>query len=461
MNEMEARERTRGWRNTIATAALLFFLYEVFRPHENRMWFAISIFLVVYLYMLWARRGKRQQIARLAAAVLLITIVATGHFAAQGQPHYGLLWPLIAFLAMIRRPYEPAARVLVFLTGLEIVIFSYNGLFPYENILAVCGIYLTIRSRGHLRDAFRVIQNQLSELNRAHSELQLAHKELQEASMNSMRYAALSERTRIARDIHDGLGHQLTSLIVQLQALELMLDNKPEAAHEAVGRLLDTARAGMQEVRAAVSEWKEDEGGLGVAALHGLVYQTSANTKLRVHWEADSELSEWAPETAIALYRTLQEALTNILRHAEATEVTVKLAETDSQIHMTIADNGNWREGTLENLELQQVYGAESRNGARSGHDVKSVRYAKNVYNAKAEHGPEEKDGAESGHGAGPAPHATTGSGQRGIAERCAAIGGTARFEQGVPSGLVIKVILPIEPNGPRAGTKAGSGQPS
>lgn len=68
----------------------------------------------------------------------------------------------------------------------------------------------------------------LQELNKAHQELQEAHAELQEATMHSMKYAALEERMRLAREIHDGLGHQLTSLIVQLQALEIMLPGEPK-----------------------------------------------------------------------------------------------------------------------------------------------------------------------------------------------------------------------------------------
>jgi signal transduction histidine kinase len=87
-----------------------------------------------------------------------------------------------------------------------------------------------------------------------------------------MRYAALEERTRLAREIHDGIGHQLTSLIVQLQALEIMLPNNPEDASRAVTQMLGISRRAMAEVRLAVREWSSDEMGLGLVALKGLVF---------------------------------------------------------------------------------------------------------------------------------------------------------------------------------------------
>jgi signal transduction histidine kinase len=76
----------------------------------------------------------------------------------------------------------------------------------------------------------------------AHEELHQAHAELQEAAVRSMRYAALEERVRLSSEIHDGVGHQLTSLIIQLQALELMLPDDVEQASAVVPEMIVVAR---------------------------------------------------------------------------------------------------------------------------------------------------------------------------------------------------------------------------
>ncbi|MCM2532426.1 histidine kinase dimerization/phosphoacceptor domain-containing protein [Neobacillus pocheonensis] len=116
----------------------------------------------------------------------------------------------------------------------------------------------------------------LEELNKAYSDLKIAHDELQEANIVSMRYAALAERAKIARDIHDGLGHNMTSLIIQLQVLEVMLTNNKDEASKKINEILAIAHEGMEEVRRAVREWANDNEMLGLVALRGLITQTEA-----------------------------------------------------------------------------------------------------------------------------------------------------------------------------------------
>lgn len=232
-------------------------------------------------------------------------------------------------------------------------------------------------------------QLRLQELNKAHKELQEAHAELQEAAVHSMRYAALEERTRLSREIHDGLGHQLTSLIVQLQALEIMLPDDPKKASETISQLLQIARQAMAEVRTAVREWSNDEMGLGLVALKGLVSQIQGRSSIKFDFVQDSEMTEWPIEISIVLYRVLQESLTNILRHSNATSVTVRIKENDDQIFLTIADNGNY----TENAPL------------------------------------------------------TPGFGLQGMMERCRLYGGNCTFSQEEPHGLRIEATLPMTPN--------------
>jgi signal transduction histidine kinase len=157
-----------------------------------------------------------------------------------------------------------------------------------------------------------------------------------------MRYAALEERTRLAREIHDGIGHQLTSLIIQLQALEIMLPDNPKEASELVSQLLPIARRAMAEVRLAVREWSDDEMGLGLIALKGLVSQTQARSELHISFIQDSEITEWPVDTSIVLYRILQESLTNILRHSCAKSVTVYIREKEDKIVLVVSDDGQY-----------------------------------------------------------------------------------------------------------------------
>src|SRR5690606_3128397 len=127
-------------------------------------------------------------------------------------------------------------------------------------------------------------------------------------SVQAMGYAALTERTRLARDIHDGFGHQMTSLIVQLQALKLMIPLDPAGAADNVDEILKVARKGMDEVRLAVKEWSDDEKGMGPIALKGLVSQIEANSTVRIQYREIGLIREWPIDCSVVLYRVLQEA---------------------------------------------------------------------------------------------------------------------------------------------------------
>ncbi|WP_249856877.1 sensor histidine kinase [Bacillus safensis] len=227
----------------------------------------------------------------------------------------------------------------------------------------------------------------LQEINKAHQELKEAHAELQEATMNSMKYAALEERIRLAREIHDGLGHQLTSLIIQLQALEIMLPDEPKKASEVTAQLLQIARQAMAEVRFSVKEWSSDEMGLGIIALKGLVSQIQGRSPIKFNFVQESKISEWPNETSIVLYRTLQESLTNILRHSNATSVTIHLQEVNDEIILKVSDNGDY----VNDVPLK------------------------------------------------------VGFGLNGMIERCQQQGGTCTFTSVKPHGLCIEITLPIE----------------
>lgn len=162
-------------------------------------------------------------------------------------------------------------------------------------------LYVCIRAINTLKEAYRLSQLHLQELDEVHRALQQMHEALQEASVHFMRYAALAERTRLARDMHDGLGHQLAS------------------------------------------------------------------------------------EVSVALYRILQEALTNIMRHAEATAACIQIQEHNQQVILTVSDNGCYTEKT----ELSPSF------------DIK------------------------------------------GIMERSQSLGGSCTFAQNQPHGLRVQVTLP------------------
>lgn len=152
------------------------------------------------------------------------------------------------------------------------------------------------------------------------------------------------EQKRIAREVHDELGQQITGLKMNIAWLRRKLEavGGLEQAREKLGEtdsLLDSA---VQTIRKIASELRPsvlDDLGL----LPALEWQTREFTKrfgIRVDLNTPSSLPEMEPPIATGIFRLYQESLTNIARHAGASRVTAQISLNDSQLTLTVSDNG-------------------------------------------------------------------------------------------------------------------------
>lgn len=311
-------------------------------------WIVFALASFAYVAYIWLRGHIRSFRPYLGISALIIACAIFLHMR-HPLPDlvYGrnlalvLLWPLVWILATVPLRYVKQASAVAVLILAAVYYINRNASSPFDQLLAPLGIYLGVRGFASLRESSRVSKRHLSELHEAHARLQRAHEDLQEAGMQSLRYAALSERTRLARDIHDGIGHQLTSLIVQMQALEIMLPAQAERAAEQVPIMLETARKAMSEVRSAVREWSDDETGLGIAALKGLAGQSAAQSGIEFRFECDErKMPELPLDTGVILYRVLQETLTNVMKHSGANRAVIRLEAVEGRAVLSVSDNG-------------------------------------------------------------------------------------------------------------------------
>lgn len=170
----------------------------------------------------------------------------------------------------------------------------------------------------------------------AHQQLALYARDIEELSI-------MRERNRIAREIHDNLGHYLTAINMQAQAAQAVLATSPAQTENALTHIQNLAREGLQEVRksiAAVREFPLERRSLH-EAIDSLVKESRARG-LHITFQIEGERIPSTAEVEITLYRVIQEALTNIHKHARATHVMIVLAyhHGTSTVHLSITDNG-------------------------------------------------------------------------------------------------------------------------
>ena len=184
------------------------------------------------------------------------------------------------------------------------------------------------------------------------------------------------ERTRIARELHDEVGQTLTAIALRAQRAAM----RAESTDEALADIADTALRSLEDVRRIGRELRPealDDLGL-VNALIALCARVDRQRGLRVSRDLDWHLPELSPEVELVIYRAAQEALTNVLRHANATKVLVTLKSRDRQVVLSVSDDGSGMrngagEGGLRGMqERAMVIGAELeiRPGARRGTEI-------------------------------------------------------------------------------------------
>jgi two-component system sensor histidine kinase UhpB len=144
------------------------------------------------------------------------------------------------------------------------------------------------------------------------------------------------ERQRVARELHDEVGQVLTSVMLELeQAARGHEDDELVAAREAVRHALEEVRRIARELRPEVL----DDLGLQ-SALRSLCTAAAAHRGLRVERRLELADDELSPEVELVVYRIAQESLTNVMRHAGASEVVVGLRSVDGGLRLVVRDNG-------------------------------------------------------------------------------------------------------------------------
>jgi signal transduction histidine kinase len=234
----------------------------------------------------------------------------------------------------------------------------YHRAGPAEIAVVVIGVlgasvplYFTSGSvLSALGTAFGVTALVLSAINRRNREAQVEELEVslarkQAAIEEHSRAAALAERARIARDVHDVLAHSLAGLSLSLQGTRLMLarDGASSEAIEQVTRAQGLAAEGLAEARRAVAALREDAVP-DVRALSDLVMAYRLESGATADFEVRGVERELPADVMSTLYRTVQEALVNTRKHAPGAPVVVTLSYGEDVL-LTIEDRPGRRPG--------------------------------------------------------------------------------------------------------------------
>jgi signal transduction histidine kinase len=196
------------------------------------------------------------------------------------------------------------------------------------------------------------------------------------------RAAAVNERTRIARELHDVIAHSVSVMVIQAGGARMVMDSEPARAEGSLRSVERAGREALAEMRRLLGllDSGEDPRALapqpGLADIEDLVSRTcTAGLEAKLHVEGEPAMV--SPALDLCAYRIVQEALTNAIKHAGPARVTVRLRWTRDALEVDVSDNGR---------------GPISGNGALGGHGIAGMRertglHGGNIQAGRGEHG--------------------------------------------------------------------------
>lgn len=308
-------------------------------PPENSIWPVLGLFVLVGVVMFF--QDKAQQHGYLWPYIITITILTSlFYFFGVAPGLYLIIYFIISAQAMMLLPGRWGIAWIILLGLISAITFTITeGLQTGLLLMLVySGGYLFFGIFGRaLMDA----QIEREKSQRLYLELQAAHEQLQDYVYRVEELAVTQERNRLAREMHDSLGHRLTVAAVQLEGAQRLIPKDPDKAAEMVDTVRQQVRQSLSELRQTVAALRDPiETGLSIQqALERLVAGFEEGTGLVVHATLGS-LPPLTDKLRLVLFRTVQEALTNVQRHAQATQVWLHLSHHFDAISLLVSDDG-------------------------------------------------------------------------------------------------------------------------
>ena len=335
-------EKRTNWAMVIllVTVGIGTVLSDKFKPLPAHGPALFSGILLIFLAT-WYERDFTARFPR--AGMLVFHLVLWGAFvfmAAIGVPG-NFLWllampPLSHAVGWLRWYVAAAVAVIYFLTtywlfnGFQ---FGWDRLVSMSLSLGVAYVFTAVCTVAMMQ-ALRAqsVSASLAE------ELEEANAQLRASSAQRAVLAASEERNRIARDIHDGLGHYLTVIAVQLQAAQALVETDAPRAKESLDAAENLTRKALEEVRRSVGTLRADR---PMAPLHESIAALIAESGVHAKLQVEGVPRPLVDDVQQTLFRSVQEGLTNVRKHARAAHVEVKLSYVSgATVSVEITDDG-------------------------------------------------------------------------------------------------------------------------
>ena len=289
---------------------------------------------------------KGRRLANLVIALQTCLLVALIETTQTAFP-FVLLYMILSVTVMLYNPLRPG---LLWLAGFILLtgwfFFEHEGVGGGLHAMAIYAGWFLIF--GVVTNALTLARSTQRQNALLVVELQARNRQLEEYAAQVEELAVVEERNRLAREMHDTIGHRLTTAAVQLEGAQRLVPSEPERAAVMIGAGRQQVCEALQDLRQTVGRLREPvELELSLPqALHRLSASFQKATGLTIHLEVPESSCEVSFPQRLALYRSAQEGLTNVQRHAAAQQAWLRLDCSVGQIRLQVSDDGRGMEAS-------------------------------------------------------------------------------------------------------------------
>lgn len=220
-----------------------------------------------------------------------------------------------------------------FNTSVQAILKGIRSIFVSLNLVMFI-LYMAMLLQGEYQERERIqILN---------AQLKLANLKLKAYAVEAEKNAEMRERNRLAREIHDTLGHALTGIVAGIDACITMIDISPAATKKQLEKIGDVARQGITDVRRSVSKLRPDalEKLKLEDAITKMIDDLMMTAKVQITFDNQVHPFKFLEDEEEVIYRVVQEATTNSIRHGHADKISIVISKKEEWLTIIVKDNG-------------------------------------------------------------------------------------------------------------------------
>lgn len=267
--------------------------------------------------------------------------------------YYSFLFEIFQFKRNMLKFFIPIHVLLLSFYAIGLKSYNLNSISYF--LIFILGLLSYLSIFGMLYNK-RKLEMESKEVKQLNEKLRLANVKLQECSLEIEEVAISKERTRVSQELHDSLGHSLVALVMHLEFAKNICTTNPLKLEEILAQSEKIARAGINDLRKTVDLLKSEPEVQDLnASLEQLINNFYLFSNLKITYTKSTDIESLNPILKTSIYKTIQESITNSLKHGNATKINIEIIKNIDNVKVIITDNGIGCDNVLKSNGLNGI----------------------------------------------------------------------------------------------------------